>query len=199
VDGKFSFPELPAGTTVLEARAIGHEPRLAMVDVAEQITTTATLVLSREAQQLETVNVVGKASREVKLLNEIHERGVVSAGTQFLPGNSWLAAAFDPSDVLRGARGFIIKGATQMETRLYYDSNQQQMLPCVTDGLLKNRSKEIAVYIDGMRTPGGLETLNNNLRMDQVLAMETYADVVSAPFIWRNSTTCAVIAVWTKR
>ena len=32
-----------------------------------------------------------------------------------------------------------------------------------------------------------------------ILAIEAYPDVVSAPFIWRKNDTCAVVAVWTKR
>ncbi len=201
-DGNFSLTQLPAGTWAVEARAIGYEPLSALMEVADQASMPARITLAKEAQKLAAVTVVGKASREVKTLEEIRQRSLTSAGTQFMPGNSWLKAAFDPGDVMRGARGFSVKSPTKVEGRPYFDSKGRQ-LPCSTSngGLRgdRNELKEVAVYIDGMRTPGGLETLNNDLRMDQVLAIETYPDVTTAPFIWRNSATCAVIAVWTKR
>jgi hypothetical protein len=205
-DGAFSLAQLPAGTWSAEIRSIGYEPLNALVDVGEHGSVPARITLAKEAQKLEAVNVVGKAGHEVKVLSEIHQRSLTSAGTQFLPGNSWLKAAFDPGDVLRGARGFNIKSATRAEARLYFDDHGNQKT-CATRTLTPDLSrtggmdgnKEVAVYIDGLRAPGGLEQLNDELRMDQVLAMETYPDMASVPLIWRNSRTCAVIAVWTKR
>ncbi|MEO7455355.1 MAG: carboxypeptidase regulatory-like domain-containing protein [Gemmatimonadaceae bacterium] len=195
-DGAFTLAQVPAGTWALEVRAFGYEPLNALVEVAEQVSVPAKITMAKEAQKLEAVNVVGKASREVKVLNEIHQRSLVAAGTQFLPGNSWLKAAFDPSDVLRAARGFNLKSATVVVARDYIDANGAQR-ECRTG--IGAGSKTIAVYIDGLRASGGIEQLNDELRMDQVLAIETYPDVISAPFLWRNNTTCAVIAAWTKR
>ena len=59
--------------------------------------------------------------------------------------------------------------------------------------------KVVAIYLDGTRMPGGLESINRMVPVSDILAIEAYPDVLSAPFIWRTNDACAVIAYWTKR
>jgi hypothetical protein len=53
--------------------------------------------------------------------------------------------------------------------------------------------------VDGERLRGGFAALNGFVPMKDILAIETYPDVTSAPFIWRSGDACAVIAVWTSK
>ncbi len=197
-DGRFSMAQVPAGTWAIEVRSLGFEPLNALVEVVDHQGYPARITMAREAQKLEAVNVVGKANRDVKVLAGIAERMRAGAGTALLPGNSWLVGAFDPSDAFRGARGFLQKGQFSFEARPYVRNGA--LVPCGTTTLPPSGGgKAIAIFVDGARYPAGVEQLNNDLRMDQVLAMELYPDVISAPFIYRSSATCAVIAVWTRR
>ena len=127
-DGEFSFAGLPAGTWVVDARAIGYEAQSAIVHVADRASISVTIPIAKKAQTLEAVNVVGKVSRETRILADVVERNRTSGGTMFLPGNSWLKAAETPTDVIRAARGFIQKRADQVEGRPYV--NRGKLQPC---------------------------------------------------------------------
>lgn len=195
-DGEFSMTGLPAGTWVVEARAIGYEAQSAMVHVAEHASAAVTIAIVKKAQTLEAVSVVGTPGRDTKILEDLVVRNRTAGGTMFLPGNSWLKAAETPADVLRGARGFSLKSQTLAEAR----PQGMRGAPCSSkDSLPVRGSKRIVVYLDGLRLGTGLEGLNDAISADQILAMETYPDVVSAPMLWRTNDACAVIAVWTKR
>ena len=62
------------------------------------------------------------------------------------------------------------------------------------------RCEKIGVYVNGVRAIEGIEVLDAIARPDQVLAVEAYPDVMSAPFEWRTGDgTCAVVAMWTRR
>ncbi|MEO8622725.1 MAG: carboxypeptidase regulatory-like domain-containing protein [bacterium] len=197
--GEFAIVGIPAGTWIVDARAIGYEAQSAIVHVAERSSASVTIPVAKKAQTLEAVNVVGTASRETRILGDIVARNRTWGGTTFLPGNSWLASADTPTDVLRAARGFSLKGAAKVEGRPYVTSTGR-LAPCQsTSADAMKAGKEVAIYLDGVRYAGGLEVLNNDVLPRQVLAIEAYPDVVAAPMQWRTNDACAVIAVWTKR
>jgi hypothetical protein len=198
VRGEFSMTELPAGTWPLQTRAIGYEPQSILADASEHASTTIRIALTKKAQTLEAVNVVGKPGRDLKLLSEIQQRNLVANGALFLPGNSWLASAVAASDVLRGARGFTYKGPTNVEGRPWNGTAPCKSLE-TTIGGMKRGPRVVVIYVDGEKYPGGLETVNNAVPANQLLAVEAYPDVMSAPFLWRTNDACAVIAFWTKR
>ncbi len=185
--GAFAIAGIPAGTWLVDARAVGYEPQSKFVSFVEGASITVDIVLTRRAQVLEAVSVIGKPGRELGVLNDIHDRMRTAAGTAFLPGNSWLASAVFPVDVVRAARGFTYRSPTEILAR------PQATSSCPGAG------KQIAIYVDGIKYSGGLVELNNLVPMNQVLAIETYPDVIAAPGPWRTTDACAVIAVWTKR
>lgn len=194
--GWFSIGGIPAGTWPVEVRAIGHEPHTVLVNLAEAMTTNASIVVSRRAQKLDAVSIVGKPGRDLVVLSELRQRMLVSGGTAFLPGNSWLQTATFPADVVRAARGFTYKNPTLVLGRTMANGDT-----CKTNSgpRLENDKKRVVIYLDGMKFPAGLEELHNMVPMNQVLAIEAYPDVVSVPARWRTNDACAVIAVWTKR
>jgi hypothetical protein len=190
-DGLFSMTELPAGTWTLDARAIGYEPRSAAVEIPERGVATATITMGQRVQMLDTMAVVARRTQNSKIIDDLLERRRVAAGTSFLPGNSWLATAIFPADVLRAARGFNYKSPTQVSARGCGGGDTIQM-----GG--QSKPKSLAVYIDGARAPLGLEQVRTSVQMQDILAVEAYPDVISAPFLWRTNDACAVIAFWTK-
>lgn len=89
------------------------------------------------------------------------------------------------TDLLSAARGFTVVGPTDVRAR------------STTTG---ERCRKIGVYVNGVRAIEGIEALDATARPDQVLAVEAYPDLMSAPFEWRTGDgTCAVVAMWTRR
>lgn len=179
-NGAFSLAGVPAGTWSVEARVIGYEPGLAFVDVVEGAPATLRLTVGPRVQVLEAINVVGKMSRDVKVLQEVAARRRTAAGTVFLSGNAWLESADSPVDVLRAARGFMFGSPRG----------------CFEQG---SSGKHLAVYLDGLPFEAGLREIGNLVPIHDILAIEAYPDAHSVPAIWRATNVCALIAVWTKQ
>jgi hypothetical protein len=196
-DGAFALSELPPGTWSVEVRAIGHEPRSVLVDVADDGPSAATLTMTASVARLEPVTVVGESSRETKLLREILFRKRYGAGTVFLPGNPWLEGAFDPTDVLRAARGFRDEGGFFVARPHGGSGCTSRVATPLTN--IRREYPTIQVYLNGEPYPLGLQELNNEVRPRDVLAIEAYPDVLAAPPLMRRPGACAVVAVWTKR
>ena len=180
-NGAFSLGGIPAGTWFIEVKAIGYEPRSLLVQATNGFPAPLTLVMDRKAQTLEAVSVIGKASRDTRILNDMVDRGRSATGTLFLPGSSWLETANVPTDVLRAAVGFRYISPDTVEAR--------------------QRCRRVAVYLDGLRMIN-LAQLTNAVQMKKILAIEAYPDITTAPLMFRTQDTaerpCAVVAAWTK-
>lgn len=199
VNGEFTFTGIPAGTWLVEARAIGHEPRSVLVGVREREVSTARITLDDRVQQLAVVSVVGRRGGDTKILSAITGRRSTSIGSAFLPGNEWLESAYDPADVVRGAPGFRYVNPEVLLSSgcgFRYPSPDE---PRLALGPVRARTRTLAVYLDGLRVVGGLSELRTAVTMRDVLAVEAYQDVMSAPLEWRTNDACAVLAIWTKR
>ncbi|MEP6621547.1 MAG: carboxypeptidase-like regulatory domain-containing protein [bacterium] len=184
----FSLTGVPVGTWSLETRAIGYEPRLTLVEIAERANPTLHVAIEKKVQTLEAMNVVGKPGRDMKILTQVQERMRTAHGTAILAGNAYLDDAIQTTDAIRGAVGFLVQSPTKVLGRL--------------DGKNGSRCARVAVYLDGDRLPVGpmgLEMANNMLPVKQVLAVEAYPDMTTAPFVWQTHDACAVVAIWSKR
>ena len=226
-NGQFNLPGIPAGTWVVDARALGYEPRSAMVDVGEGMPASATIRLNARAQVLDAVSVVGKSNnKEISVLVGIKDRARMGSGTVFLPGSEVLKTAMVPADVVRFARGFRYLSPTLVHgrpsnimadgpravcdgkcTTMRPDSSQMGNTmpnePCSSaidaNNIAASRKRRVILYLDGVRFTGGLENLNAEIAMKDVLAIEAYPDVHTAPPQWRTPEACAIIAVWLKQ
>ena len=195
-DGRFSFNKLPSGRWLLEVRALGFARWDSVVEVDPNGSDEVAVAMVALAYPLKEARVVAPRSMADDLVvRGILERNRIAAGTMFLPGNQSLGRALYPADVVRAARGFTYKDPTTISARL----------GCVLAGddlptaSSRTAKKTIALYVDGERLRGGLPALNSLVPMKDILAIETYPDVMSAPFIWRSNDACAVIAVWTRK
>ncbi len=228
-DGQFAIPGVPAGTWVVDVRALGYDPKSAMVDVADGQPASVSVRLNVRAQVLDAVSVVGRANtKEIGVLIGIKERARMGSGTVFLPGSDALRSAMVPADVVRYSRGFRYISSTtvwgrsgsfmQDGPRMVCANTQCTSMrpdssgightnpnePCTTDvdanmtasPLAKKR--RVVLYLDGNMFTGGLAALNAEMAMSEVLAIETYPDVGTAPPMWRTPEACAIIAVWRK-
>jgi hypothetical protein len=181
-DGRFVMTGLPSGTWAVSARAVGLEPASVLVDLEKPDTSSVTITLLDHAQSLAAVSITGKEVREAAILRDVLLRKRFGAGTVFMPGDPWLQAAGQIGDVLRAARGF---RSPNPDTAIGRE-------PCRSGPLLR-------LFLNGDPFLLGLADLNRMIPIRDVLAIETYPDGASAPFIFRRDKPCAVIAVWTKR
>ena len=55
------------------------------------------------------------------------------------------------------------------------------------------------MYLNGLRVVGGLAGLRAAVTMRDILAVEAYQDISSAPVEWRTNDACAVLAIWSSR
>jgi hypothetical protein len=131
---------------------------------------------------------------------------LVASGTLITADNPSVRSSTYATDALRVARGFTWKSPTRVTTRgtsgMGPKSAICESLPSSDSIMPRGRGtlrKVVVVYLDGAKMPGGLESINRMVPRDDILAIEAYPDVLSAPFLWRTNDACAVIAYWTKR
>ena len=195
--------DIPDGTWMVTIRAIGFAPE--SVSVRTPLTgRLRTVNMHRRPQPLAPVSVV--SHRDSTVLSDIHARMRVASGTLILSDNPSVRSSTYATDAIRIARGFSWKSPTRVSTRGTSgglgNSAKCESLPSV-DSMVPRRGrtvrKVVAIYLDGTRLPGGLESINRMVPVSDILAIETYSDVLTAPFLWRTNDACAVIAYWTKR
>jgi hypothetical protein len=189
--GRIAIGGIPSGTWVVEVRAIGYERAVVLLET-DPSDGPPTVRMDRAIHVLDPVSVVDKSTgADRKVLNEIALRMRVASGTLILASDLALRNATQAGEAVHSARGFSYKSATVYEAR-----NQCRSTP--QDTIRRRGRKEIAVYLDGVRMPAGLRSVNNLVPPGDILAIEAYPDVISAPFLWRTNDACAVIAFWTK-
>jgi hypothetical protein len=201
VNGTVTISDVPDGTWKVSIRAIGFRPE--SVSVRAPVTTPLRPVnMHRIPQPLAPVAVVSQ--RDSSVMEDIRRRMLVASGTLITAENPSVRNSTYATDALRIARGFTWKGPTRVWTR---GTGKGGLVGCESlpsaDIIVSRRGhtlhKVVAIYLDGSRLPGGLESINRMVPVSDILAIETYSDVLSAPFLWRTNDACAVIAYWTKR
>lgn len=134
-----------------------------------------------------------------RILNAIASRRSTSTGAVFLPDDPYLASSYDPADAVRTAPGFRYVNAEVLLASgcgFRYPPRDEPTMP---SGTARTRTRTLAVYLDGARVIGGLPELRTTVTMRDVLAIEAYQDIATAPLEWRTNDACAVLAIWTKR
>lgn len=192
--GRVTITGLTPGRWTVTLRVLGFRPESVSVEAALQPQTIPVVTMQRVAQKLAAVEITAPLSNKDSLvLREIERRLRVANGSVLTADDLAVRNATVASDALGMARGFRKKSMTVVEGRTGCKSIRS------ADSLLPAGSKAVAVYLDGTKMPGGLESINRMVPPSDILAVEAYPDVISAPFIWRTNDACAVIAFWTRR
>lgn len=190
-NGEFVAANLPAGSWVAESRVIGVEPQDVLVTASDSAAATTKIEVSNGPQRLDAVTVVGKPNRDLRVLDDVLRRSRVGMGTTFLPGHPALRSATFTSDVMKEARGFRWSGPDRIFGR--------------------SGCGAVAVYVNDVRQPEGFIGIDHIAPVNEVLAIETWPDVMWAPIQYRPSTlgrapmavggsrSCAVVLIWTRR
>jgi hypothetical protein len=198
--GEAVIRDVPAGTWVVSIRALGYRPQTVVLDAPTNDQET-TIILSRGAHTLDAVVTNAKrAERDSAVVRDIDGRMRIASGTLIRGDNLAVVNASEASDAIRAARGFLWNGPTKVDGRVW--AGHGTPVPCRSvssaDSVLQRDQREVAIYLNGDRVRGGLQMLNQMVAVKDILAIEAYPDVMSAPFEWRKSDTCAVVVFWTK-
>ncbi|MHB8839876.1 MAG: MSCRAMM family protein [Gemmatimonadaceae bacterium] len=204
-DGDFTVANVPAGTWVARARVIGLDPQDVLVTAADSAVVATTITVPNGSQRLDAVTVIGKRDRNLDVLDDVLRRQRIGMGTTFLPGHPALRSAIWVSDVMREARGFYVPRPDSVVGR----ANGGSRCPFVD------------VYVDDMRQPDGFKGVYGIVSPREVLAIETWPDILLAPVQYRRSAPpeglasrrftrdgsarspepapCALVLIWTRR
>jgi hypothetical protein len=193
--GEVELAGVPAGTWEVSLRSLGYAPKTVVID-APLAQSPMTVSLEQLPHLLDSMVVRSRASiKDDKVLHEIRERLKVASGTLITADNLSVRNSIEASDAVAVAKGFIWKGSTKVTARPWTNTECRSIEHA--DGTPKS-TRTIAIYLDGSRVPGGLEMVNRMVPPPDILAIEAYPDLMSAPFLWRTNDACAVIAFWTK-
>ena len=202
-NGVVTLENVPNGLWHIAVRAIGFYPE--SVTVRTPLAgPVRTVNMHRMPETLAGVSIV--SHRDSTVLHDIAARMRLASGTLITADNLSVRNSVYATDAIRIARGFTWKSPTRVQTRgtsAGVRSARCESLPS-SDSIVRRVGvrtvpKVVAIYLDGTRLPGGLESINRMVPVDDILAIEAYPDVLTAPFLWRTNDACAVIAYWTKR
>jgi hypothetical protein len=192
--GGATLTDLPRGRWTVALRVLGFRPESVTLDAAIRPDSVPTVRMHRIAQALAAVEVTAPlTSKDSARLRDVERRLRTAHGTLILSDNLAVRNASDAIDALSAATGFSVRSATVVRARGRCESVAKM------DTIMRRGTKVVAIYLDGNRVPGGLEMLNRTIPPSDILAIEAYPDVTSAPFLWRTNDACAVVAYWTRK
>src|ERR1051325_2528950 len=199
--GTVLLNDIPAGSWMVTLRALGYLPMAVVLDATAD-KTPITIAMAKPDPVLDTVRTVSnRVIRDSSVVRAARQRMLAGHGTLILSDNLSVVSGSEASNALRSAAGFVMKGPAKAEARAYGNGaacvSQPEGTTLDTD-FTGGRNKYLAVYLNGERVPEGLGYINRNVPVKDILAVEAYPDVVSAPFLWRTRDACAVVAFWTK-
>jgi hypothetical protein len=195
--GIATIGDLPIGTWSVEVRSIGYEPASILADADSMPREAPIVKMTQLGTMLAPVSIVANATiADNKVLDEVQRRMKGAGGTMILPSDLSLKNAIYASDGLRFARGFRTFGSS-VQGRPFFQGMGEKA--CVSRDFPKIGEKSMIVYLDGIRVPFGLQGINDMVRPEEILAIEAYPDVISAPGLWKTNDACAVVAFWTRR
>lgn len=174
--GRVILGNLPAGSHMVMARAIGFAATRRMVNLRNADTASVELAI-RQVTVLDTLRVTATTPRVTTLLDELEQR-LRMGGHQVLRQEE-LARRLNIRSVFQGFVGLRVEGRGTFNFRLFAGIN------C-----------PVSVYIDGILS--SVEVLQS-YRPDQLVAVEYFPRGTAAP-IWANSgAACEGVAlVWTR-
>jgi hypothetical protein len=192
--GQFQLLEVEAGSRIIEARAIGYSPARVQTTIVPGAIQRVEIVLGDSVQVLDPIAV-----------NAGYQPYLARVG--FDKRRSALQGHFlDQKDIERtGATRFeevfrLIPGVTLRPSGMGFIIELQRGQGQITNPRLANYCPP-SYFIDGIHFPlPPNETLTLPMVPDEVLGIEVYSNIFSAPPQYqRRDGGCGIILIWTKR
>jgi hypothetical protein len=181
--GTFSMGNLPSGTWMLEARAVGYQPQRFVVDLRDSVETSTEVGLFALAPTVDTVRV--RADKFDSQMAGFEQRKKMGLGGHFFDEQRIAdRRAIRMSDLLRATPGVSVQqgqnGRDGIRLRGTGGSGQ-----CVPN-----------VFLNGMYVPVDNGVIEDLVRPDEVRAMEVYPGTGSLPVEFQRPNGCGAIVIW---
>ena len=185
--GEWSLSDAPAGTRMLEIRAVGFYPIRRPVDVAEGAPPVRS-ALSTMSAVLDTVKVT--AARQIEQQVGFEQRHRTGQGYYITAEDVARRAPFETSDLLRLTPSVVVDP-------LNHDSTSILMRGGIGDG--PENLCHPAIYINGTyMSHVGVDELDAWANPDEIVGIEVYARATMPPQFERQLSGCGSILVWTR-
>lgn len=182
--GAFSFDGLPGGSWMVEARAVGFEPRRVAVDLIDGAEAVAELRLEGLAPRMDTVKV--QADRWTREMGEFEARKKQGGGYFMDDAQLEKRNALFVGDIMRGMPGITVQpGANGGRDRV------------LMRGAAGGGSCVPQVFLNGMNTPVPDGVIDGLVSAPEVRAVEVYTRTGSTPPQFQSRTGCGSIVIWT--
>ncbi|MCC6927717.1 MAG: carboxypeptidase regulatory-like domain-containing protein [Gemmatimonadaceae bacterium] len=181
--GEFTLAGVPAGTRMLELRALGYAPRRELVDLVAQQEVVVDLPLEEFPTTIDTIRVYGARPALGDVMAGFVRRRALSQGVFLDPEGLERRQPLAFSDLLRGIAGVDV---------------------VTTDGVraVKMRGSdgearcEPELVVDGLRLPRYESDIDHLIPVSIVRALEVYPRRIQAPVEFQ-APDCGSIVVWT--
>lgn len=180
-DGRFALDSLPSGTFSAEARAIGYSPTLAAVDLSRQGPATVSLRFGARVTQLGRVTIYGRRSLASRGLDEFLQRSRTGMGRYITGAEMERRGVLTVTEALRMIPGLRVTPSSGFGYAVTARGG------CAPE-----------VYVDGMRTFDGSQSLDRLVQPNQVAGIEVYTGLGAVPARYQSNG-CGVLLVWTLR
>ncbi|MDP1889399.1 MAG: carboxypeptidase regulatory-like domain-containing protein [Gemmatimonadaceae bacterium] len=200
--GAFVLAEAPAGTRMLEVRAVGYNPARVAVDVVAGA-TPVTVALATSKAVLDTVKVIVARAAD-RHAGGFEDRRRSGAGMYLTAEQIARRGAFSTSDLFRMLRGMRI--GYDYDT-LATDANQNALVE-MNDQLSDRRILmrgisgnwcEPALWFDGNLIPElSVDALDGWVPTERLAAIEIYSEATVPPQFQRTRSGCGAVLFWTK-
>lgn len=182
--GAFSFDGLPGGSWMVEARAVGFEPRRVAVDFIDGAETVAELRLDALAPRMDTVQV--KADRWTREMAAFEQRKKQGGGYYLDDAQLDKRNALFVGDIMRAMPGVTVQpGANGGRDRVLMRGSAGAGT-CVPQ-----------VFLNGMNTPVPDGVIDGLVSAPEVRAVEVYTRNGSTPPEFQSRNGCGSIVIWT--
>ncbi|MFN8666928.1 MAG: carboxypeptidase regulatory-like domain-containing protein [Gemmatimonadaceae bacterium] len=181
--GAFVLAGVPAGTRMLELRALGYAPRRELIDLVAQQEVVVDLPLEEFPTTIDTIRVYGARPALGDVMAGFERRRSLSQGVFFDPEGLERRHPLAFSDLLRGIAGvdvMTLDGARAIAMR-------------GADGQARC---EPELVVDGLRLPRYESDIDNLIPVSIVRAVEVYPRRIQAPAEFQ-ALDCGSIVVWT--
>jgi hypothetical protein len=180
-DGAFTLAALPAGTHMLEARALGYEPQHVAVDLVSGQTSTVLVRFTTRVQELESVLVYGKKSRS--MLDEIgfEQRRKHGHGRYFTAEDIEKRRPPQFSSLFRDLAGMQVRQGNAFRTSIWMRGPRGLCQP--------------SIFIDGVEflTP---QEIDRMVRPEEIQGVEVYSYSTRPGEFAPRDNPCGVILIW---
>ncbi|MEI6740427.1 MAG: carboxypeptidase regulatory-like domain-containing protein [Gemmatimonadaceae bacterium] len=182
-NGQYTLTELPEGSYLVEARALGFQPVRTIVELDADREVTADLVARALPAALDTMRV--RADRMTVPLADFDRRRRLGFGHFLTEAQITARAPSTVADVFRSTPGVVTMPGQFGRDRVLLRST----------GMTGDCAP--AVFLNGLNVPNDDGDLDALINARDIRAVEIYARTASMPIEFQTRTGCGSIVIWT--